>query len=442
MQHFFSTIRLSLNNTFSGLLDIVKEPRQLEKIYFPFKVIFMYAIFIFILNVESRNNIKRKLNRECLIKSINKYFGIDLNKVPDGATIEKILKKVSPAELQNFLYAMNDEIIRKKIIKRKELLFEEYFMVTLDMTRTQSLYSNKTNKGKIIKGLLWEEKNGVKYYFRAVLEVKITLFNGLSIPLATEFVRNDDTVDGKFVKQDCELKAAYRLLPKLRKQFPKLKICLLLDSLYGCEEILKLCKKHKFKYIMSIKPKKIPTLFASFLNKKKQKDYIEKKKILPNNFYQRNKIITGLNYAGFDINFLELNEYQTVKNQNSKKTYYNVFITNLEIDCDNAYEIGKAGRKRWKTEHSFNRQKKHIFNLEHAYTTDENAMKCYHYFLQIADFIFLFMAYSFTSENENLVYKTFGTLLEFYNEIRESFISEVICLDEISARKQLRLITP
>ncbi len=108
----------------------------------------------------------------------------------------------------------------------------------------------------------------------------------------------------------------------------------------------------------------------------------------------------------------------------------------------NAYEIGKAGRKRWKTEHSFNRQKKHIFNLEHAYTTDENAMKCYHYFLQIADFIFLFMAYSFTSENENLVYKTFGTLLEFYNEIRESFISEVICLDEISARKQLRLITP
>ncbi|HPG31561.1 MAG TPA: hypothetical protein PLQ81_12305 [bacterium] len=36
------------------------------------------------------------------------------------------------------------------------------------------------------------------------------------------------------------------------------------------------------------------------------------------------------------------------------------------------------------------------------------------------------MAYSFTKENENLVYKTFGTLLEFYKEIRESFILEVI----------------
>lgn len=247
MLHFFSAIKLTFNNTFTSLLDIVKEPRQIEMIYFPFKVIFIYAIFIFILDVQSRNNIKRKLNRECLIKSINKYFGIDLNKVPDGATIEKILKKIFPDELQNFLFAMNDEIIRKKIIKRKELLFEEYFMITLDMTRTQNLNSNKTNKGKTIKGLLWEIKNGVKYYFRSVLEAKITLFNGLSIPLATEFVRNNDTVDGEFVKQDCELKAAYRLLPKIRKHFPKLKICLLLDSLYPCEEIFKLCKKYKFK---------------------------------------------------------------------------------------------------------------------------------------------------------------------------------------------------
>ncbi len=48
------------------------------------------------------------------------------------------------------------------------------------------------------------------------------------------------------------------------------------------------------------------------------------------------------------------------------------------------------------------------------------------YFFTDSGFYFLFMAYSFTKENENLVYKTFGTLLEFYKEIRESFILEVI----------------
>lgn len=65
---------------------------------------------------------------------------------------------------------------------------------------------------------------------------------------------------------------------------------------------------------MSIKQKKIPTLFKEFLNKKKHKDYIEKKKILSDNFYQRNKIITGLKYSDFDINFLEFNrDYRSKK---------------------------------------------------------------------------------------------------------------------------------
>jgi len=108
---------------------------------------------------------------------------------------------------------------------------------------------------------------------------------------------------------------------------------LLLDGLYPCEEIIKLCEKCKFKYIMSIKPKKIPSLFLEFLNKKSRQDYIEKKKILQANLYQRIKIINGLKYAGFDLIFLELNEYKNIKHQKSEKTYHNVFITNLKVKC-------------------------------------------------------------------------------------------------------------
>ena len=63
-------------------------------------------------------------------------------------------------------------------------------------------------------------------------------------------------------------------------------------------------------------------------------------------------------------------------------------------------------------------------------------------FLQIADFIFLFMTYSFTKENKNLGYKTFGALLNFYKEIRESFLPDIIEFGEINSIKQMRLITP
>jgi len=69
------------------------------------------------LDVRSKNSIKRSLNKESIIKSINKYFGINPGKCSGGAEIEKVFKKNSANELQNFFYAMKDEIIRKKLLK-------------------------------------------------------------------------------------------------------------------------------------------------------------------------------------------------------------------------------------------------------------------------------------------------------------------------------------
>jgi len=51
------------------------------------------------------------------------------------------------------------------------------------------------------------------------------------------------------------------------------------------------------------------------------------------------------------------------------------------------------------------------------------------------------MTYSFTKENKNLVYKTFGTLVNFYKEIRKSFLPDIIDFGEINSMKQMRLIT-
>ncbi|KAI4446751.1 hypothetical protein C823_001269 [Eubacterium plexicaudatum ASF492] len=49
----------------------------------------------------------------------------------------------------------------------------------------------------------------------------------------TEFVENTGGEEAE--KQDCELKACYRLMERLKKEFPKLPVCLCADSLYACE---------------------------------------------------------------------------------------------------------------------------------------------------------------------------------------------------------------
>ena len=58
------------------------------------------------------------------------------------------------------------------------------------------------------------------------------------VSIMTEFVENDGK---EMEKQDCERKAGVRLMEKLKKQFPRLNICLCADSLYACEPFFRKC---------------------------------------------------------------------------------------------------------------------------------------------------------------------------------------------------------
>ena len=51
---------------------------------------------------------------------------------------------------------------------------------------------------------------------------------GFALSVMTEFIENPEEPP---TKQDCELKAFYRLADRLKQRFPRLPICLLLDGL-------------------------------------------------------------------------------------------------------------------------------------------------------------------------------------------------------------------
>ena len=56
-----------------------------------------------------------------------------------------------------------------------------------------------------------------------------------------------------FNKHDCKLKAAYRLLDKIKKNFPKLPIIICVDVLYTENPFINKCKKINFEYIVRCK---------------------------------------------------------------------------------------------------------------------------------------------------------------------------------------------
>lgn len=68
--------------------------------------------------------------------------------------------------------------------------------------------------------------------------------------IMTEFVENKDS---EAEKQDCERKAAKRLMKRLKEQFPMLPILSCADSLYACESMFELCRKYHWSFLIRYK---------------------------------------------------------------------------------------------------------------------------------------------------------------------------------------------
>ena len=82
-------------------------------------------------------------------------------------------------------------------------------------------------------------------YLHHVLEAKLLGPGGVVVSLDSEFIDNSDAADAKGksakqIKQDCELKAAQRLLPRIKKDYPQLRFVLALDNLYACGSLFAL----------------------------------------------------------------------------------------------------------------------------------------------------------------------------------------------------------
>ena len=238
--------------------------------------------------------------------------------------------------------------------------------------------------------------------------------------IATEFIENEhEDVE----KQDCELKAFSRLAERLKKDYPKLPICILGDSLYACKRTFNTCKKNKWRYILRFKEGSIPSIAEEFKILKRI-DSIEEKGF---NF------VNEIDYDEKKINIVEYAENVKEKGKVAEKRF--VFITDIEILKNNVEDIVAAGRSRWKIENEgFNNQKNGTYDLEHVFCEDYNTMKNHYILIQIADILRqLFEKGSEVLKMLKLVQKDISSKLKF-SFSRESFKVE----DMPTTRMQIR----
>ena len=214
--------------------------------------------------------------------------------------------------------------------------FNGLFHVVIDGT---GLYSTKVNLGEnaITKVFNKGQDNEYTLYSYYALEAKLVCGN-MTFSLTTEFVENETYTDKdgkiyrKFDKQDCELKAAYRLLDKIKERFPKLPIIIGGDALYLGRPFLELCDKHHFEYIIRYKETDAPTIKRNF----------DEIKITDDNYKYQNDIIFGdiKNGEFYTVNVISYAE-ETINEKTGEITVTNFsYATSLNITSKNKEEEG------------------------------------------------------------------------------------------------------
>ncbi len=360
-------------------IDDLTDTRNQSYVKYDLKVCLLSQILAFCSGYQSMNKIGRDFNSDIVINNINHILKSNYVELPHKDTLINVISEIKHVELEEIQTNIIRTLIRSKMLDKYR--FSGMFHIVIDGT---GLYSTRVNLGEqaITKVYNKGEENEYTLYSFYVLEAKIVCGN-IAFSLATEFVENetykDDNGDTyrKFDKQDCELKAAYRLLNKIKKRFPKLPIIIGGDALYLGKPFLELCDKHKFEYIIRYKETDAPTIKRNF----------DEIKIIDNNYEYQNEIIFGelKNKDFYTLNVISYNEESIDKDTGEVIITNFSYVTSLNINKNNKEKIISLGRGRWKIENKgFKEQKSDILNITHIYTKDSNGTKNLYLIIQFA----------------------------------------------------------
>lgn len=382
-------------NILPGLLkklSQIPDPRNPNKITHQITVMMLYGILMFAFQMTSRRKTNRNMTSPQLLKNLKALFP-ELADMPHQDTLCRLLENMDVSKIETAYIQILKKLIRKK--KFQNLLHQKRYLVAIDGTQ------------KYIMDECWDErylcrkvkdKDGDYKYYACVLEAVLVFSNGMVLPLMSEFLENNSELEAiendEEWKQDCELKAFYRLAKRIKKEFPKLPITLLLDGLYANGPVIELCIKNKWEFMIVLKDKSLPSVWEEAnglmrLDTKKEYCYERiwqgRRQIFNwvNDIeyeYGKNKTLT-INLVICDESWEEID-----KNSNNEvKTSRHAWISSNPINRKNIHERCNLGaRKRWLQENNILKEKHQGYHYEHIYSHDWDAMRGYHYLMHIA----------------------------------------------------------
>lgn len=365
---------------FSPLFAHVTDPRDPLKITYPLASLAFAGMTMFLFRLQARRQIGLLLRNGPSIRKFQALF--DVERFPHGDTLDGTFSNLEVDQIQAVVSGMTETLIRKKVLYSYRVL-GIYFIVAVDGTGTVNF------DHRHCPHCLTRTHNGKTLYYHPVLEAKLLTSNGFAFSLMTEFIENPVQ---KETKQDCELKAFYRLAERLKIRFPRLPILLSLDGLFAGGPTFDLCRRYGWKFMIVLTDNDLPSVNEEFeaLSKLQPENRLIWHTGKQAHIKQAFRWADNIAYADSEkkqhtVSVIECLETKPDK-EGQKKTTKFKWVTNCRVSCKKVTTLSNdGGRIRWKIENEgFNVQKTGGYELEHAYTNDPNSAKVFYLLLQMA----------------------------------------------------------
>jgi hypothetical protein len=356
---------------FNKELGYLPDPRLLERVRYSKEHLVLLGLSMFLFHCGSRRQLENERRSASFFHNLLTLSGTDEECVATVGAMNYLMEKKAPDNgLELLPGKMTSALIRSRALDKFRNSDGE-FMVAIDGVH---LY---TKKGRH-PGAVYKEINGEIQSFYYALEAKLITEDGMGLSLATVFIENEEIYD----KQDCELKAFYRLAEVLKDRFPKLPIRFLLDGLYPNKNVLEICEKNRWSYFITLKNDSLPLL---------SKEAYEQMEDCSEQATDYSPEVGGHQHISWAVNLkheerrthLLVCEETRITDKGIEKTKF-AWLTDSRPNKNNAAKLAKEARCRWKIEEMFNVQKNGGYELKHNFGGIGFARKNYYYLLQIA----------------------------------------------------------
>ena len=373
-------------------LSKIEDPRNPKKTKHKLTMLLIYGIMTFVLQMPSRREANREMTRPQFKENLKLLFP-ELEDLPHNDSLMRLLAKIDVSEIESATVALVRKLIRNKKFAR--YLVDARYPIAIDGTQ------------KAVRYPLWSEewlerkvKDGDdtrKQYYVLVLEASLAFSNGMTIPLMSEF-SNYAKGDTNTEKQDCEQKAFKRLAKRLKAEFGRLPIMLLLDGLYPNGPMMELCHKNKWDFMIVLQDGSLKSVWEEY-NGLKQLEENNTHKMNWGNRRQRFKWVNGIEYyygaKDFEKQILHVvvcaESWEEIAKDSTEivpMASRHVWISSKPLNKGNIHQrCNLAARHRWGIETGFLVEKRQGYQYEHLFSYNWNAMKGYHYLMRLGHLI-------------------------------------------------------